>query len=278
MLGTSIANVYKITMYGGGIMKKTLALFVGLTGFLISGSASAASYTFNINTSLAGSSNGLDHHYAYAWNMSGFNLGSDTVTAASLTFTNFRNWDNNANQLFVYIGATSVSSPGSGGASACTLGACGTVGSDTTVGGIVNHTTYFSDNTSGTTISDAFSGTSATPLYNSSVGSLSVKNASSGHTYIASPSGFTTTSTPTLTINFTGAQLADLTTFIGSAMGGDFALLLDSDCHYFFDNAVFTMTTTSAVPEPGSVLLLLTVVAFVGLTVRSRDRKGAVLR
>ena len=92
-------------------MKKSLALFVGLIGILLPGSALAASYTFNINTSLAGYANGLDHHYAYAWNMSGFNLGSATVTSASLTFTNFSNWDNNPNQLFVYIGATSVSSP-----------------------------------------------------------------------------------------------------------------------------------------------------------------------
>jgi len=256
-------------------MKASLALLVGLSGLLIPRNASAASYTFNINTSLSGSANGLDHHYAYAWNMSGFNLGSATVTSASLTFTNFSNWDNNANQLFVYIGATSVATPGAGGGSACSLGACGTVGSDTTVGGILNHTTYFSDNTSGTTIADAFSGTGATPLYNSSVGSLSVKNASSGHTLIASPSGFTTTPVPTLTINFTGAQLNDLTTYIGSALGGDFALLLDSDCHYFFSNAVFSMTTTSAVPEPGSVLLLLTVVAFVCVSLRKKKAVAA---
>ncbi len=255
-------------------MKKSLALLVGLAGFLVPGSAVAASYTFNINTSLSGYSNGLDHHNAYAWNMSGFNLGSATVTSASLTFTNFSNWDNNANQLFVYIGATSVASPGAGGASACSLGPCGTVGSDTTVGGILNHTTYFSDNSSGTTIADAFSANGATPLYNSSVGS-STKNASSGRTLIASPSGFTTTPVPTLTINFTGAQLNDLTTYIGSALGGDFALLLDSDCHYFFDNAVFSMTTSSPVPEPGSVLLLFTVMTFVVVGLRKKKAATA---
>lgn len=255
-------------------MKKSLALFVGLIGILAPGSALAASYTFNINSSIAGYSNGLDHHNAYAWNMSGFNLGSATVTSASLTFTNFSNWDNNPNQLFVYIGATSVVTPGAGGASACSLGPCGSVGSDTTVSGIKNHTTYFSDNSSGTAISDAFSGTAATPLYDSNVGS-STKNASSGHTFIASPSGFTTTAVPTLTINFTGAQLADLTTYIGSASGGDFALLLDSDCHYFFNNAVFSMTTSSPVPEPGSILLLFTVVTFV--VVGLRKKKAATV-
>ena len=35
-------------------MKKSLALFVGLIGILVPGSALAASYTFNINSSLAG--------------------------------------------------------------------------------------------------------------------------------------------------------------------------------------------------------------------------------
>lgn len=256
-------------------MKNSFALLVGVMGLLAPGSALAASYTFNINTALSGSANGLDHHYAYAWNMSGFNIGSATVTSASLTFTNFRNWDDNPNQLFVYIASTSVSSPGSGGSAACTLGACGTVGSDSTVGGILNHTTYFSDNTSGTTIADAFSGTGSTPLYNSTVGSLTVKNASSGHTYIASPSGFTTTAVPTLTINFTGAQLSDLTTYIGSALGGDFALLLDSDCHYFFDSAVFSMTTVSSAPEPGSIVLLLTVVGLAGVGLRRKKATAA---
>ena len=92
-------------------MKKSMILMrCGSRLDLIPGSASAASYTFNINSSLKASpagtdTNGLDHHLAYAWNMSGFNLGSQTITGASITFTNIHNWDNNANKLFVYIAA-----------------------------------------------------------------------------------------------------------------------------------------------------------------------------
>jgi len=65
----------------------------------------------------------------------------------------------------------------------------------------------------------------------STVGSLTTKTANGGHSFVASPSGFSTTAVPTLSINFanTAGVLNDLTTYIGSASGGDFALLLDSD-------------------------------------------------
>ena len=152
------------------------------------------------------------------------------------------------------------------------MGACGTVGI-TTVGGILNHY-LLTDNSSGTTIADAL----AEPVrrrYITAVSDLCRSKRPGGHTIIASPSGFTTTAVPPLTINFTGAQLNDLTTYIGYALGGDFALLLDSDCHYFFSNAVFSMTTSSPVPEPGSVLLLLTVVAFVCVGLRKKRAAAA---
>ena len=108
-------------------------------------------------------------------------------------------------------------------------------------------------------------------MYDANVGS-STKGASSGRTIVGAWS-FPFSPNTTLTYNFTtgvGSQVADLQTYIGSAVGGDFALLLDSDCHYFFDNISLTLTTSSPVPEPGSILLLLTVLAGVGLGLRRK--------
>ena len=66
---------------------------------------------------------------------------------------------------------------------------------------------------------------------------------------------------------FASCRLTDLHRL---GAGGDFALLLDSDCHYFFDNITFTLTTSSPVPEPGSILLLVTVLAGVGIGLRKK--------
>src|SRR5205085_1761374 len=187
-------------------------------------------------------------------------LGTETIASAKLTFTNFANWDNNPNQLFVYIGATAGN--GTGGATTILPG-----NNSGSTAGFTQTTTYFQDSVDGTTISDAFAGTGANPLYDANVGSLTVKSTSSGHTFVASPSGFDTTPDPTMIVNFGSTALTDLKTYIGSAAGGDFALLLDSDCHYFFSTGVLSITTqASAVPEPGAVVLLLTVLAGVGFS------------
>jgi hypothetical protein len=45
----------------------------------------------------------LDHHRAYTWRIDGINLAGQTITGASVTFTSMRNWDSNANRLFVHM-------------------------------------------------------------------------------------------------------------------------------------------------------------------------------
>ena len=264
-------------------MKRSLVGMVAVIGMLMpAGSALAASYTFNIDTSLKNTAskndtNGLDHTRAYAWNMSGFNLGaSETITGAYLTFTNIKNWDTNPNTLYVYIAATSLSSP-TGCSQYVSGGACGVQGTNTQ-SGITNRTTYYTDS-NGTAMFDEWAANGVNPLYNSSVGS-STKNASSGRTKVGQTS-FSGTAYTSSVFDFAtvgGSQvLTDLTTYIGSGAGGDFALLLDSDCHYFFDNITLTLTTSagSPVPEPGSIILLSTVLA--GVCVGLRKKKAATL-
>jgi hypothetical protein len=273
-------------------MKKSMILLVVVIAWLLPGGASAASYTFDINSGLKASTpgtdtNGLDHHLAYAWNLSGFNLGTQTITGASITFTNIHNWDSNANKLFIYIAASSASTPGTTGggtgSAACSLGACGSLSGDVTnnntgFGNILNHTTYYTDSTNGTTINDEWAGSNGDtdPLYSTSVGT-GAKSTTGGRTKVGEWSWPLSPDT-TQTYNFTtgaGSQVADLQTYIGSAAGGDFALLMDSDCHYFFDDITFTLTTTSPVPEPGSILLLITVLA--GSCLILRRKKTATL-
>lgn len=52
----------------------------------------------------------LDHHSAYTWRIDNIQLGGQTVTSASLTFTNIRNWDTNPNILFIHLFDTAKNS------------------------------------------------------------------------------------------------------------------------------------------------------------------------
>lgn len=270
-------------------MKKSLVLAVTVIGFMLSGAASAASYTFDISNSLANAtagtdSNGLDHHLAYAWRMSGFNLGSTTITGATLTFTNFRNYQvDTTNRLFVYIAATSLSIPTTPGSGAlctygCTTSTTGLADYNTVngLGTIVNHTTYYTDDASvnPSVAVDNFTGTGSNPLYDANVSNAAnaAKSATVGHTAISTLGPFNTVNMnrTTFPVTFTTAQVNDLQTYIGSGANGDFALLLDSDCHYYFDDIQLTLTTSSPVPEPGSIFLLMTVVGGVCLGLRKK--------
>jgi hypothetical protein len=45
----------------------------------------------------------LDHNYAYSWRIGDLNIGTSTVSAASLSFKNISNWDDKANTLFIWM-------------------------------------------------------------------------------------------------------------------------------------------------------------------------------
>jgi hypothetical protein len=46
---------------------------------------------------------GLDHHKVYEWGIDVFLAPNESVIAAELTFDNIRNWDNNPNDLYVWL-------------------------------------------------------------------------------------------------------------------------------------------------------------------------------
>jgi hypothetical protein len=200
-------------------------------------SSQANTYTFNPTPI---DLNDLDHHMAYTWEMSGLSLAGGSVTSASLTFTNISNWDNNPNTLFIHLLDAALATPThtlSNGAYPVILGTA--AGSEVTA-----FTDAATSQAPVTDINDDFAGTRylANPLVN---------GATTANTFLTSYSNLTTTPIPTLTYNFTSAQLAVLQSYI--ANGNDIAFGLDPDCHYFNDRVTFTYST----PDAGGTAALL---------------------
>ena len=90
-------------------MKKILLFLIALVVLGLPATALADSFTFQAPTTAANQGNGgpnqfnLDHHDAYTWRIDGVNLGGQTITGATLTFTNISNWDTNPNMLFIHF-------------------------------------------------------------------------------------------------------------------------------------------------------------------------------
>lgn len=76
-----------------------LAMCAGLVLFMAV-SSFATIYTYTPNPA---DLNGLDHSYYYTWGMNRTWSDSEVVTGATLHFENIRNWDNNANVLYVHL-------------------------------------------------------------------------------------------------------------------------------------------------------------------------------
>lgn len=200
-------------------------------------SSQATTYTFNPNPVDLGD---LDHHMAYTWQLNGLTLAGGNITSASLTFTNISNWDNNPNTLFIHLLDAALATPAHAlinGAYPVILGTA--AGSEVTA-----FTDAPTSQAPVTDINDDFAGARylANPLVN---------GAATSNTFLTSYSGLNTTPIPTLTYNFTAAQLAVLQSYIMN--GNNIALGLDPDCHYFNDRVTFTYST----PEAGGTAALL---------------------
>lgn len=197
--------------------------------------ASTTSLTFNAPSVFQE----MDHHDAYTWRLDNISLQpNQTITGASLTFTNIRNWDTNPNVLHLHLLDTARFSG---------------VGSfvDDPTGGVPE-----------TDLTDDF----VNPRYHADPNWL-VANGTLD-TLLANAS-FTMTAT-TYTLNFTGAQLTALRNYI--ANGGNLAFGLDPDCHYFTDGVVFTMNLT-AVPEVASLTPILGLIAVAAASEMLRRRR-----
>lgn len=169
--------------------------------------------------------NDLDHHQVYSWRIDNVNLGGQTITGARLTFTNIRNWDSNPNRLFAHLLDTAKNSG---------------------VRSFVDDTN--SDNNPGDIIDDFVNtrhhananwllnpGTARTHLFDSSFG----------------------TTASTFVYNFTATEVQALIAYIGN--GGNFAIGIDPDCHFFNDGIkleIFTANQPASIPEPATLTLL----------------------
>jgi hypothetical protein len=177
--------------------------------------ARAASFTYTPAPSAT--LDNLDHHYAYSWRIDNINTGGANITGASLTFSNIRNWDNNANMLFIHLLDTAKNS------------------------GVRS----FIDASGAPVPSNQIADNFASPL----VSSNPLVANGTANTFLTSRS-FTMTPI-TFIYQFTAAQVAALQSYI--ANGRNIAFGFDPDCHYFNNGITFSFT----VPETGNSVIFL---------------------
>jgi hypothetical protein len=163
----------------------------------------------------------LDHHNAYAWRIGGVDITGKSITSATLTFKNIKNWDSNKNMLFIHLLDTAKAA------------------------GVSSFQDAPGNQIPVIDINDDFAGTRY--LNNPLVAR------GTGNTFLTQQS-FTTTGRD-FVYTFTADQLRVLSAYFLN--GSDIAFGFDPDCHFWNDGIAFSFTTTpNTVPEPTTMLLL----------------------
>ena len=212
------------------------AVLCAIAGLLAASSSASAAVTSMSWQPNPVNLNDLDHHSVYTWRIDNITVNPATITSATISFSNIRNWDSNYNVLHMHLLDTARYS-----------GVASFIDDPTNSSPVTDFTDDF--------VNDRYHGDSHW-LVASGTGDTFLKD----KTFSSTPTNYTYT--------FSAAELTALQQYL--AHGEDIALGFDPDCHYFNDGITFTLNFTP-VPEAATMVpIALLLLAAIGFEVRRR--------